>query len=124
MANPNIVGVTAIYGATSYLVPTTTTATAWTALTPAVGSVNKVGSIVASNVTATAATITLSVNSAASGGGTAYRVAYQISIPPNASLIITDKTTAFYVGEVQSVVVTSGTTNAIELVASYETITA
>jgi len=124
MANPNIVGVTAIYGATSYLVPTTTTATAWTALTPAVGSVNKVGSIVASNVTATAATITLSVNSAASGGGTPYRVAYQISIPPNASLIIADKTTAFYVGEAQSVVVTSGTTNAIELVASYETITA
>jgi len=124
MANPNIVGVTAIYGATSYLVPTTTTATAWTALTPAVGSVNKVGSIVASNVTASAASITVSVNSAASGGGTAYRVAYQISIPPNASLIVTDKTTAFYVGEAQSVVVTSGTTNAIELVASYETITA
>ena len=124
MANPNIVGVTAIYGATSYLVPTTTTATAWTALTPAVGSVNKIGSIVASNVTANAASITLSVNSAAAGGGTPYRIAYQISIPPYASLIIADKTTAFYVGETQSVVVTSGTTNAIELVASYETITA
>jgi len=124
MANPNIVGVTAIYGATSYLVPTGTTATAWTALTPAVGSVNKIGSIVASNVTANAASITLSVNSAAAGGGTPYRVAYQISIPPYASLIIADKTTAFYVGEAQSVVVTSGTTNAIELVASYETITA
>jgi len=124
MANPNIVGVTAIYGATSYLVPTTTTATAWTALTPAVGSVNKIGSIVAANVTATPANITVSVNSAVSGGGTAYRVAYQISIPAYASLIITDKTTAFYVGEAQSVVVTSGTTNAIELVASYETITA
>ena len=124
MANPNIVGVTAIYGATSYLVPTGTTATAWTALTPAVGSVNKIGSIVASNVTSAAATITLSVNSAAAGGGTPYRIAYQISIPPYASLIVADKTTAFYVGETQSVVVTSGTTNAIELVASYETITA
>ena len=124
MANPNIVGVTAIYGATSYLVPTGTTATPWTAITPAVGSVNKIGSIVAANVTANAATITVSVNSAVSGGGTAYRIAYQISIPPYASLIITDKTTAFYVGEAQSVVVTSGTTNAIELVASYETITA
>jgi hypothetical protein len=123
MANPNIVGVTAIYGATSYLVPTATSATAWTALTPAVGSVNKVGSIVASNVTANAANITVSVNTATAGGGTAYRIAYQISVPPNASLIITDKTTAFYVGETQSVVVTSGTTNAIELVASYETIT-
>lgn len=124
MANPNIVGVTAIYGATSYLVPTGTTATAWTALTPAVGSVNKIGSIVAANVTASAAIITVSVNSAAVGGGTAYRIAYQISIPPYASLIVADKTTAFYIGEAQSVVVTSGTSNAIELVASYETITA
>ena len=124
MANPNIVGVTAIYGATSYLVPTGTSATAWTALTPAVGSVNKIGSIVASNVTGSAANITVTVNSAASGGGTAYRLVYQISVPANASLIITDKTTAFYIGEAQSVVVTSGTTNAIELIASFETITA
>ena len=123
MANPNIVNVTSIYGNTSYLVPTTTTATAWTALTPAAGTVNKIDNIVAANVTGTAATITVSVNSATGGGGTAYRLAYQITVPANASLIITDKTTAFYVGEAQSVVVTSGTTNAIEMVASYEAIT-
>jgi hypothetical protein len=85
--------------------------------------VNKIDNIVAANVTGTAATITVSVNSAVSGGGTAYRLAYQITVPANASLIITDKTTAFYVGEAQSVVVTSGTTNAIEMVASYEAIT-
>jgi hypothetical protein len=123
MASPNIVNVTSIYGNTSYLVPTTTTATTWTALTPATGTVNKIDNIVAANVTGTAATITVSVNSAVSGGGTAYRLAYQITVPANASLIITDKTTAFYVGEAQSVVVTSGTTNAIEMVASYEAIT-
>jgi len=123
MASPNIVNVTSIYGNTSYLVPTTTTATTWTALTPATGTVNKIDNIVAANVTGTAATITVSVNSAVSGGGTAYRLAYQITVPANASLIITDKTTAFYVGESQSIVVTSGTTNAIEMVASYEAIT-
>jgi len=123
MANPNIVNVTSIYGNTSYLVPTTTTATTWTALTPAAGTVNKIDNIVAANVTGTTATITVSVNSAVSGGGTAYRLAYQIVVPANASLIVTDKTTAFYVGEAQSVVVTSGTTNAIEMVASYEAIT-
>jgi hypothetical protein len=123
MANPNIVNVTSIYGNTSYLIPTTTTATTWTALTPSAGTVNKIDNIVAANVTGTAAVITVSVNSAVSGGGTAYRLAYQITVPANASLIITDKTTAFYVGEAQSVVVTSGTTNAIEMVASYEAIT-
>jgi hypothetical protein len=123
MANPNITAVTSILGATSMLVPTTTTATTWTALTPATGTVNKINNIVAANVTGTAAAITVSVNSATGGGGTAYRLAYQITVPANASLIITDKTTAFYVGEAQSVVVTSSTTNAIEMVASYEAIT-
>lgn len=122
MANPNIVNVTSIYGATTTLIPTGTSATTWTALTPATGTVNKIDNIVASNVTGSAAAITVSINSATGGGGTAYRIAYQISVPANASLIIVDKTTALYVGESQSIVVTSGTTNAIELTASYEAI--
>lgn len=123
MANPNIVNVTSIYGNTSYLIPTTTTATTWTALTPAVGTVNKIDNIVAANVTGSAASITVSINSATGGGGTAYRLVYQVSVPANASLIIVDKSTAFYLGEAQSIVVTSGTTNAIEMTASYEAIT-
>lgn len=123
MANPNLVNVTSIYGNTTYLIPSTTGATTWTTLTPAVGTVNKVNSIVASNVTGTAVPVTVSVNSAVSGGGTAYRLAYQINVPANASLIIVDKTTALYVGENQSVVVTVGTGSALELVSSYEAIT-
>lgn len=123
MANPNIVNVTSIYGVTSYLIPTGTTATTWTALTPAVNTVNKIDNIVAANVTGTSATITVSINSATGGGGTAYRLAFQISVPANAALIIVDKSTAFYLGETQSIVVTSGTSNAIELTASYEAIT-
>ena len=123
MANPNIVNVTSIYGSTSYLVPTTTTATTWTALTPAAGTVNKINSMIAANVTNTAATVTVSINSATAGGGTAYRVTYQTSIPGNASLMVVDKSTMIYVGEAQSIVVTSGTTNSIEMVASFEAIT-
>jgi hypothetical protein len=123
MANPNIVNVTSIYGNTSYLIPTTTGVTTWTALTPAVNTVNKVNNIVASNVTGSAVNVTVSINSATGGGGTAYRIAFQISVPANASLIIVDKTTSIYVGEAQSIVVTVGTANAIELTASYEALT-
>ena len=122
MASPNIVNVTSIYGNTSYLIPSTTGATTWTALTPATGTVNKIDNIVASNVTSSAVAVTVSINSATAGGGTAYRIAYQISVPANASLIIVDKTTSFYVGESQSVVVTVGTGSALELTASYEAI--
>jgi hypothetical protein len=123
MANPNIVNVTSIYGNTTYLVPSTTAATVWTALTPAVGTVNKVNNIVASNVTGSAVAVTVSINSATGGGGTAYEIAYQISVPANASLIIIDKTTSIYVGEAQSIVVTVGTGSAIELTSSYEALT-
>ena len=123
MANPNIVNVTSIYGNTSYLIPSTTAATTWTALTPAAGTVNKIDNIVASNVTAAVATVTVSINSAAAGGGTAYRLVYQVPVPVNASIVVADKSTAFYLGEAQSIVVTVGTSSAIELTASYEAIT-
>jgi hypothetical protein len=123
MANPNIVNVTSIYGNSSYLVPSGTSATTWTALTPAVGTVNKIDYIMAANVTGTAATITVSINSATGGGGTAYRLAYQIQVPANTTLIVSDKSTAIYLGETQSIVVTSGTSSAIEMTASYEAIT-
>lgn len=123
MANPNIVNVTSIYGNTSYLIPANTAATTWTALTPSANSINKVNNIVVSNVTASAAAVTVSVNSAAAGAGTPYRIAYQVSVPANASLIVVDKTTSFYVGEAQSVVVTVGTGSALELTAGYEVLT-
>ena len=123
MANPNIVNVTSIYGNTSYLIPSTTAATTWTALTPAAGTVNKIDNIVAANVTASVATVTVSINSATAGGGTAYRLVYQVPVPVNASIVVADKSTAFYLGEAQSIVVTVGTASAIELTASYEAIT-
>lgn len=123
MANPNIVNVSSIYGNTNYLIPSATTATTWTALTPATGTVNKIDNIVASNVTAAVATVTVAINSAAAGGGTNYRLIYQVPIPVNAAIVIVDKSTAFYLGEAQSIVVTVGTASAVELTASYEAIT-
>ena len=123
MANPNIVDVTSIYGNTTYLIPSTTSATTWTALTPSSNTVNKIDNIVASNVTASAVAVTVAINSAAAGAGTNYRLIYQVPVPVNASIVIVDKSTAFYLGEAQSIVVTVGTASAIELTASFEAIT-
>lgn len=123
MANPNIVNVTSIYGSTSYLIPSTTSATTWTALTPASNTVNKIDNIVAANVTGLIANVTVAINSAAAGAGTNYRLIYQVPIPVGSSIVIVDKSTAFYLGEAQSIVVTVGTSSAIELTASYEAIT-
>lgn len=123
MANPNIVNVTSIYGNTSYLIPSSTSATTWTALTPASGTVNKIDNIVAANVTGSVATVTVAINSAAAGAGTNYRLIYQVPVPANAAIVVADKSTAFYLGEAQSIVVTVGTASVIELTASYEAIT-
>lgn len=123
MANPNVLNVSSMYVSSIYLIPTGTSATTWTDLTPASGSVTKIDSIAATNVTGTAATITLSINSATGGGGTAYRIAYQIAIPGNTTLMIVDKSNPIYVGEGQSIVATSGTSSSIELVASIEVLT-
>lgn len=122
MANPNIVNVTSIYAGLGYLAPANTTAN--TLLTNAASSstVLKVESLTCTNVTGSAATITVSVNSAAAGAGTAYRLAYQMSVPANASIQLIDKGNFVYLLENTSIVVTSGTSAAIEYVVSYETI--
>ena len=134
MANPNIVNVTSIYGNTAYVIPSGTSATtSWTyngttsltGLTPAAGTVNRVTEIVVTNTTSSAATATVAIgNNATFGSATvvAY-LAYQISVPANTTLIVTDKTTSFYVTENQSVGVTSGTASALTYTATFEAIT-
>lgn len=122
MANPNIVNVTTINGVIVTSAPANTSATVLLSNAASSGVVDKIGMIQATNVTATAATVTVSVNNAAAGAGTAYRIAYQISVPANSSLILIDKSTSFYLNENMSIVVTSGTASAIEYVCSYEAI--
>jgi hypothetical protein len=133
MANPNIVNVTSIYGNSAYVIPSNTSVSvAWThngttsltGLTPAAGTVNRVTSIVVSNVTGATATATVAIsNNATYGSGTPYYIAFQISVPANTSVIVTDKTTSFYVTENQSVGVISGTGSALHYTATFEAIT-
>jgi len=133
MANPNIVNVTSIYGNTAYTTPGSTAvntswtyngSTALTGLTPAVGSVNKLNSIVVVNSTASVANATVAIsNNATFGSGTAYPLASTIPVPAYSSLIVIDKANNLYVTENQSIGVTSGTSSALTFVASFEVIT-
>jgi hypothetical protein len=134
MANPNIAALTTIKGNTAYVVPSGTGATtSWTfdgtttltGLTPAANTVNKITGLVVSNVTGSAVAATVGVgNNATFGSATVIGyIAYQISVPANASLIIVDKTTDLYITENQSVGVTSGTGSALTFTAIFEAIT-
>jgi hypothetical protein len=54
--------------------------------------------------------------------GTAYPIVSTVSVPADASLIVTDKTTGLYLMEGTSIIVTSGTASGITYSISYESI--
>ena len=123
MANPNIVAVTSILGNTTFLTPSDTSANTLLSNAASSGNVLKINQIVAANVNGSSAVdTTVTINSAAAGGGTAYPIVSTVSVPADASIIVTDKTTAIYLMEDQSIVVTSGTSSGISYTISYEAI--
>ena len=123
MANPNIVNVTSILGKTAYLTPSDTSANVLLANAAASGNVLKINQIVAANVDGTnAVDTTVAINTAAAGGGTSYPIVSTVSVPADATLIVADKTTAIYLEEDKSIVVTSGTVSKIAYTISYEII--
>ena len=125
----NIVNVTVINGITTGLVPSGTSAVV---LLPNPTSTNvfKIDQVMACNTTASAATATLqyysnaavAAGSAPSGGSVTASLAYQVTVPPNSTVILSDKTTAFYLVDGNSITVTSGTASAISYTCSYELI--
>tara|TARA_R110002126_G_scaffold222707_2_gene367788 strand:+ start:405 stop:782 length:378 start_codon:yes stop_codon:yes gene_type:complete len=125
MANPNIVNVTSILGTTTYLTPANTTANTLLSNAAASGLVFKINQIVCANVNGTSAVnATVSINNLAAGAGTNFPVISTISVPASASVIAVDKTTAIYLMENSSIVVTSGTSSGITYTISYESIAA
>ncbi len=123
MANPNIVNVAAIYGNSAQVSLTTTSATQLVSNAASSGKVFKINSITVANVDGTnAADITINIYSAAALGGTAFPLVSTISVPADATLIVTDKTTTFYLLENQSIGATAGTASDLVVNASWEEI--
>ena len=126
MANPNIVAVTSIYAHTSTLLISSTAdpfATAIVSNAASSGKVYKINSIVAANVDGSAAAdITIKIFSQAALAGTGTAIASTISIPPDASLIVTDKTTSFYLLEDRSLGATASASNDLVVTCSWEEI--
>jgi hypothetical protein len=94
------------------------------------GQVFKINQIVAANVNGSAAvdtTVAIYTNGAVAQGsapssGTAFPIVSTVSVPADASLIVADKTTAIYLMEGSSIIVTSGTASGITYTISYEVI--
>ena len=130
MTTVNIANATSIIGTTTYFTPTGTSAVVLLPNSATSAAVYKINQIVAANVNGSAAvntTVSIYSNGAvaqgsAPSGGTAYPIASTVSVPPNASLVVVDKTSAIYLMEGQSIIVTSGTASGITYSISYEII--
>jgi hypothetical protein len=127
MANPNIVNVTSILGNTSTNLISSTNdpfATALVNNAASSGKVYKINSIVVANVDGTsAADVTIKIFSQDDLGGTGTAIVSTISVPADASLIVTDKTTTFYLLEDKSIGATASAANDLVVTCSWEEIT-
>lgn len=123
MAAPNIVNVTSIVG-NSLSVAVGTSATQLASNAASSNKVFKINSIVVANIDGTnAADITVNIYSAAALGGSPIAIVSTISVPADASLIVTDKTTTFYLLENQSIGAIAGTAGDLVATISFEEIT-
>jgi hypothetical protein len=126
MANPNIVNVTTILGNTSSNLISSTAdpfATALVNNAASSGKVYKINSIVVANVDGTTnAEITIKIFSQDDLGGTGTAIASTIVVPADATLIVTDKTTSFYLLEDKSIGATASAANDLVVTCSWEEI--
>lgn len=119
MAAPNIVNVATITAKTAGQA-CGTSATAIISNSAASNKVFKVNTLVVSNVTASAGNITVDVFK---NGTTAFRIAFQVSVPANASLVVIGKgEDGIYLEENDSLRLTANATSTLEAVVSYEEI--
>jgi len=123
MAAPNIVGVTTITGKTTYLSLADTNPTVLLSNAADSGKVFKVNSIIVANDDGTnTAAITVTINDADEGGGTAYNLASTIDVVADSTLVVIDKASSIYLEEDKSIVVTASAGGDLDVVCSYEEI--
>lgn len=120
MAAPNLLAPTTITGKTVVLAATTSSSNLLVN-SSASGKALKVNAIVVTNVSASAATITLQLFSAASGG-TATHLAKTRSIDASTTVTLLGRDIPVWLEEDRRLAVTAGTGSALEVVCSYEDI--
>lgn len=120
MAAPNLLLPSTITGKT---VPLAVPASATNLLVNASASnkVLRVFTVVVANVTGTAASITLQLFNAATGG-TAFNIAKSVSVAANSTMTLVSADTPIYLEENTRLSVTAGTASALEVICSYEDI--
>lgn len=117
MANPNIVGVTSIYGKTAAALLTTTLADIVSNAASS-GKIYKINSVYCSNIDGTnTPSVRVTFNN-----GTEYDLIQWAEIPPGSSLVVVSKDAAIYLEEGQKIRAAASAASDIHIVVSYEEI--
>lgn len=121
MANPNIVGVSSIYGRSQGYALNTISSNV---VTNSVGSntVIKLNSAIATNVNGAGANVSITATYYDESAQTEYYVANTIVVPGNSSLVLVSKEYSIYLEEGDKFGVVAGANNSLELIVSYEEI--
>jgi len=124
MAAPNIVNVALINANSNNMTLSTTSEIGLLSNPASSGKVYKVNTIMVTNreTNANAVNVTVNVYSAAALTGTGIPIAQLISVPGYSTLVISDKSTAFYLQEDKSIGIKSGTSNGLTVMTSWEEI--
>ena len=118
MANPNIVNVSAIYGGRFTGSPSFGTTTTMVSNSSSSGMIYKINTVTVANRSATDSGVSVWIYN-----GADYYIAYELAVPPNASLVILDKNSSLYLIEGDSLRATLTTNgNAVDIIVSYDTI--
>ena len=122
MANPNIVAVASIYGKTVYDADIATSASSLVSNAASSGEILKINSLIIANIDGTNnADFTVTLRNAA--GGTTYStLAYTITVPSDATLVVISKDSSIYLEEDMSLYVLASAAGDLSATCSYEEI--
>lgn len=122
MANPNIVGTTAIYGKTD-VAAVGTALTSITANSAGSNKVYKVNTLMMSNIdTSTAVSVSVNVDFYRASTTSARSIAKAIAVPAASTLVVVAKDSPIYLTEGDSIRVSASAAGDVEAVCSYEEI--
>ena len=116
MANPNLNAVSSVYGDSSFAKLNTVTATSLLSNAASSGKILLTESMIVANTTNAAVNVTVQVwSSATAGSGTGYAICSTHSIAAYETLVVISKDTPVKIKENQSLSITAGTADALEV---------
>jgi len=122
MANPNIAGLSNIYGKTVYDTDVLDLASSLVSNAASSGKILKINSLTIANIDGTdSADITVTLRNAA-GGTTHSTIAHTVAVPADSTLVVISKDTSIYLEEDMSLYVEASNAGDLSATCSYDEI--